>query len=187
MAHVESDSGESDSGESDPQSADTMLGLQSASDSEGCDSEEGGPVPAIYRVSELMPLSTFSAWDEINASLDVRLTGPNSLKGLYDEADFARSHLKKTSSALVKGLTPAKAALFCVKQIQAEGITEDLRIAFAKLLPHLLWRAEQSPELEIDILGLQNQFTLYQRLPLKTQKAIADYLGDGFPKPTRHL
>ena len=67
--------------------------------------------------------------------------------GLCNEAHFARSHLKKTLSTLLEGSTQAKAALFCLKQIRSEDITEDLQIAFAKLLPHSLLHAENLPEL----------------------------------------
>ena len=130
-----------------------------------------------YRVSELIPLSTSPAWDEINASPSIRLTGSDSLTGFCNEARFARSHLKKTMSALLKGATQAKAALFCLKQIQSKDITKDLQIAFAKLLPHSLSHAEQLPELRTAIKQLQTQqHLIYQSLPVETQKAITDYL-----------
>ncbi|KAF8813059.1 hypothetical protein BYT27DRAFT_7251286 [Phlegmacium glaucopus] len=176
MAHVESDSEKSD-----PQSVDTMLDIHSISDSEEWDSEEGGPESAIYQVSELTPLSTFPQWDEINASLNIRLIGPKSLKGLCDEAHFARSHLTMTSSALINGSTQAKAALFCVEQICAGGIAEDLRTAFAKLLPRSLLHAEKLLTLTLAIQSLKTDDALYQSLPSDTQKAITDYLGQHPP------
>jgi hypothetical protein len=131
-----------------------------------------------YRVSELIPLSTSPAWDEISASLNIRLTGSDSLTGFCDEARFSRSHLKKTMSALLKGSTQANAALFCVKQIQCDDITDfsDLQIAFAKLLPHSLLLAEKLPELITQVQKLRTQQFTYQRLPVETQKAITDYL-----------
>ena len=46
-----------------------------------------------YRVSELIPLSISPVWDEIKASLNICLTGSDSLTSLCDEAHFARSHL----------------------------------------------------------------------------------------------
>ena len=139
------------------------------------DSENGSE--DIYMVSKLIPLSTSPAWDEINASLDIRLTGSDSLKGFCDEAHFARSRLKRTLFALLKGSTQSKAALFCLKQIQSEDITEDLRIAFAKLLPHSLLHAWKLPELRTAIQCLQTQHLIYQRLPVETRKAITDYLN----------
>ena len=131
-----------------------------------------------YRVSnsKLTPLSTSPAWDEINASLNIRLTGSDSLTGVCDEARFVRLHLKKTMSVLLEGSTQAKAALFCTKQIQSEDITKDLQIAFAKLLPYSLLHAEQLPELNTAIQQLSTQRLIYQRLPVETRKAITDYL-----------
>ena len=135
------------------------------------------PETAGYQVSELTPLSISPAWDEINAQLNIRMTGPDSLQGLCDEAHFARSRLTKTSSALLNDSTQAKAALFCLEQITDEDTTEDLRFAFAKLLPHSLSHASQLPELttNIQILLIQHA-TLYKRLPLVTTNAIEDYL-----------
>ena len=129
-----------------------------------------------YRVSNLMPLITSPAWDEINASLNIRLTGPDSLLSLCDEARFARSHLKMTMSALLKGSKQARAALFCLKEIQSVHITKDLQIAFAKLLTHSLFHAEQLPELRTAIQQLRTQRIIYQRLPVETQKAMTEYL-----------
>lgn len=129
-----------------------------------------------YMVSELVPLTTSLAWDEINASLNIRLKGSDSLTGLCDEAHFARSHLKKTMSALLKGSKQAKAALFCLKQIQSEDIPEDLQTAFAKLLPHSLLHAEQLPKLRTAIQQLRTQHLIYERLPVETRKAITEYL-----------
>ena len=126
-----------------------------------------------YRVSDLIPLSTSPAWDEIN----IRLIGSDSLTGLCNEAHFARSHLIKTMSSLLKGSTQAKAALFCLKQIQSADITKDLQIAFAKPLPHSLFHAEELPELRIAIQQLRTQHLIYQRLPVETRKAITDYLS----------
>jgi hypothetical protein len=116
--------------------------------------------------------------DKVIALLNIRLTGPNSLKGFCDEAHFARLHLTVTSSALVDGLTQAKAALFCLEQIQSEDITKDLHIAFAELLSHsLLHATRQLPELRTAIQILLTQhLALYQKLPSETQKAITDYL-----------
>ncbi|KAF8800860.1 hypothetical protein BYT27DRAFT_6821233 [Phlegmacium glaucopus] len=193
MAHVESDEGSADSmpglqSVSNTDSGSDISNTDSGSDISQWDSEEeaGGPGSTIYRVLELAPLSTFPAWDEINASLNIRLTGPNSLKGLCNEAHFARSHLTTTSSALVNGSTQAKAALFCLKQIQSKGITKDLHIAFVKLLPHSLLHATQLPELRTAIQSLQTQhLTVYQRLPLETQNAITDYLHGGSQKPRK--
>ena len=129
------------------------------------------------RVSKLMPpLSTSPAWDEINASLNIRLIGSESLRGLCDEAHFVRPHLKKTMSILLEGSTQAKAALFCIEQIQSKDITKDLQIAFAKLLPHSLLHAQQLPELKTAIQQLQTQCLIYKRLPMKTRKAIIEYL-----------
>jgi len=137
-----------------------------------------GPKTASYQVSQLTPLSTSPAWDEINAQLDIRLTGPESLRGLCHEAHFVRSRLMKTSSALLTDFTQAEAAFFCLEQITDENTTEDLRVAFAKLLPHSLSHASQWPELTINILNLvTNLPTLCQRLPLVTMNAIEDYFG----------
>jgi hypothetical protein len=129
-----------------------------------------------YRVYKLIPLTTSPAWDEIDALLNIRLEGPDSLLGLCEEARFARSHLIKTMSALLKGSKQARAALFCLKQMHSADITEDLQIAFAKLLPHSLFHAEQSPELRTAIQQLQTQHLIYQILPVETRKAITDYL-----------
>ena len=134
-----------------------------------------GPKSASYRVSDLTPLSTSPAWDEINAQLNIRLTGADSLQGLCDEAHFVRSHLTKTLSALLNEFTQEKAALFCLEQIIDENTKEDLRVAFAKLLPHSLSHARQSPELTTNIQILVTQHrTLYNGLPF-TPKAITDY------------
>src|ERR1700722_18072988 len=73
MTHVESDEGSTDS-------MPRLHSVSNTSDSEESDSEEGGPGSAIYSVSELTPLSTSPAWDDINASLNIRLTGANSLR-----------------------------------------------------------------------------------------------------------
>ena len=129
-----------------------------------------------YSVYKLIPLTTSPAWDEIGALLNIRLKGPDSLLGLCDEARFARSHLKKTMSVLLKGSKQARAALFCLKQMHSTDITNELQIAFAKLLPHSLFHAEQLPELRTAVQQLQTQHVIYQRLPLETQKAITDYL-----------
>ena len=129
-----------------------------------------------YMVSKLIPLSTSPVWDEINASLNIRLTGSDSLTGFCDEAHFTRSHHKKTLSVLLEGSTQTKAALFCLMQIQSEDISEDLQIAFAKLLPHSLLHAEKLPELKAAIMRLRSQDIIYQRLPLMTRKAIIVYL-----------
>ena len=129
-----------------------------------------------YMVSKLIPLSTSPAWDEIDVSLNIHLTGSDSLTGFCDEAHFARSHLKKMMSALLKSSTQANAALFCLEQIQSEDILEDLQIAFAKLLPHSLLHAEKLPELRTAIMRLRSQDVIYQRLPLETRKAITIYL-----------
>ena len=166
-------------------SDDSMPALQSVSEDDSeYDSEDSQQVrwkekpraSLTYRASKLIPLSTSPEWDEINASLNIHLTGPDSLMGLCDEAHFARSHLKKTMSALLKGSKQSKAALFCLKQIQSEDITEDLQIAFAKLLPHSLLHAEQLPELRTAIQQLRTQHLIYERLPMGTRKAITDYL-----------
>ncbi len=137
-----------------------------------------GPISASYPTSQLTPLTTSPAWHEINAQLNIHLTGPDSLQGLCDEAHFARSCLTKTSSALLKKSTQAEAARFCIEQIKDEDTTEDLRVAFAKLLPHSLSHAKPLPKLMTDILNLQTQhYTIYNRLPLETTKAITDYVG----------
>jgi len=52
-----------------------------------------------YPVSQMTPLSMSPVWDEINARLNIRLTGPDSLEGFCEGAHFARSRLTKTSSA----------------------------------------------------------------------------------------
>ncbi len=79
-----------------------------------------GPISASYPTSQLTPLTTSPAWHEINAQLNIHLTGPDSLQGLCDEAHFARSCLTKTSSALLKKSTQAEAARFCIEQIKDE-------------------------------------------------------------------
>ena len=103
-----------------------------------------------FRASELIPLSTSSAWDEIYASLNAspyfHLTGPDSLASLCDEAHFVRSNLKKTWSTLIEGSTQADAALFCLK-LMRDDVLGELQIAFAKLLPHSLLHADKLPEL----------------------------------------
>ena len=129
-----------------------------------------------YSVYKLIPLTTSPAWDEIGALLNNRLKGPDSLLGLCDEARFARSHLKKTMSVLLKGSKQARAALFCLKQMHSTDITKELQIAFAKLLPHSLFHAEQLPELRTAVQQLQTQHVIYQNLTVETQKAITDYL-----------
>ena len=142
------------------------------------------PVSASYLVSQLAPLSTSPAWDEISAQLNIPLTGPGSLQGLCDEAHFARSRLTKTSATLLNDSTQANAALFCFKQMRDGDNTEDLRVAFAKLLPHSLSHAKQLPKLTTDIQILLTQHpTLYKRLPLVTMEAITDYLGR-LPSPS---
>jgi hypothetical protein len=174
--------------ESDSESADTAG--PDSSDSDGSELNPGeevrGPGSTIYHVIELTPLSIFPAWDEVNASLNIRLEGPNSLKGLCDEAHFARMHLTMTSSAFVNGSTQAKAALFCLKQIQSKDITKDLHIAFSKLLSHsLLHSTRQLPELINAIQMLRTQhLALYQILPSETQIAITDYLEPVYQNPT---
>ena len=129
-----------------------------------------------YEVSKMTPLSTSPAWDEVDASLKIRLTGSDSLMGLCDDAHFARSHLKETLSALLKGSTQAKAAFFCLEQMQSDDITQDLQITFAKLLPHSLLHANHLPELRTAIQQLRSQHLIYQILPAETRKAITDYL-----------
>ena len=130
-----------------------------------------------YRASKLIPLITSPAWDEINASLNIHLTGPDSLLGLCDEARFARSHLKNTMSALLRGSKQARAALFCLKQMQSVDISKDLQIAFAKLLTHSLFHAEQLPELRTAIIKqLLTQPLIYQILPEETREAITEYI-----------
>jgi hypothetical protein len=171
-------------------SADEMPGVshtsESDDDSEGVDdydSEDSEQVLRAsrslnyYGVSTMTPLSTSPAWDEVNASLNIRLTGSDSLKGLCDDAHFARSHLKKTMTALLTGSTQAKAALFCLEQLQSEDISEDLQTAFAKLLPHSLLHAKQFKlsELKTAIQQLQTRHLIYERLPAETQRAITDY------------
>ena len=171
-----------------PDSDDSMSAFHSVSDASNSEyeSEDSEQVQwenprasrsLTYRVSKLTPLFTSPAWDEINASLNIHLTGSDSLTGLCDEAHFARSHLRRTLSTLLKGSTQAKAALFCLTQIQSEDITEDLQIAFAKLLPHSLLHAKQLPELGTAIQQLRNQHLIYPRLPVDTRKAITDYLN----------
>jgi hypothetical protein len=81
-----------------------------------------------------------------------------------------------TMSALLKGSKQARAALFCLKEIQSVHITKDLQIAFAKLLTHSLFHAEQLPELRTAIQQLRTQHIIYQRLPVETQKAMTEYL-----------
>ena len=123
--------------ESDTNSDSTMPSLQSVSDvgyytEDSTDSEDSVDSERIrrrqalkaktsksasYRVSQLAPLSTSPAWDEINAQLNIPLRGPESLRGLCDEAHFARSRLRKTLSALLNDYTQAEAALFCLEQI----------------------------------------------------------------------
>ena len=168
-------------------SVDSMPSLHSVTETDDDDDDYDGeqvrqrerpgvPRSPPYRVSELIPLSTSPEWDEINTSLNIYMTGSDSLMGLCDEARFARSRLKETMSVLLEGPTQAKAALFCIKQIQSEDITKELQIAFAKLLPHSLFHAEQSPELKAAIHQLRTQSLIYQRLPVETRKAITDYL-----------
>ena len=172
-----------------PDSDDSMPALQSVSatsnenDSIDDDSDEEcwreelrASRPVAYSVSKLIPLFTSPAWDEINVSLNIRMKGSDSLMSFCDEICFARSHLKKTMSALLKGSKQARAALFCFEQIQSNDITEDLQIAFAKLLPHSLLHAERSPRLRTAIQQLRTQHLIYQRLPVETRKAISDYL-----------
>ena len=178
-AHIESDS-EYDEGSS-------MPGLQSVSNTSE-DNDDSKRIrregSASYQVSQLTPLSTSPAWDEINAQLNIPLTGPESLKSLCDEAHFTRSRLTKTSSTLLNDFTQAKAALLCLEQITDENTTEDLRVAFAKLLPHSLSHARQWPELVTNIQILLTQHsTLCKRLPLVTMNAIAEYLRR-FPTPS---
>ena len=183
---------------SDPESDDSTRAVCSKkkSDSEDFDDNEQirweqalkskGPVSASYSVYQLTPLSTSSAWDEINTQLNIRLKGPDFLQSLCDEAHFVRSCLTKTSSALLNDLTQAKAALFCVKQITNKRTTEDLRVAFAKLLPHSLSHARpQWPELTTNIQILLTQHpTLCESLPSVTMQAITDYLRR-LPSPIR--
>jgi len=194
--------------ESDSESDSSISGIQSVSNSSDDSEDSGvsstgddfedfakrirrgqalkakGPELASYRVSDLTPLSTSPAWVEINARLNIRLTGPDSLQSLCDEAHFARWCLTKTSLALLNDLTQAKAALFCLEQIANENTTEDLRVAFAKILPYSLSHTCQSPELTTNIRILLTQHpTLCKRLPLVTTKAMADYLSR-FPSPS---
>ena len=92
------------------------------------------------------------------------MTGPDSLQGLCDEAHFARSCLMKTSAALLNESTQAKAARFCLEQIKDGDITEDLRFAFAKLLPYSLSHTKQLPELTVGIQTLLTQHpTIYKK------------------------
>ena len=157
---------------SDSDDNDSVCSMQGPPEDDSKDDSEES-----YKISELTPLSTSPAWDEINASLNIRVTGSDSLMGLCNEALFARSHLKGTMSALLKGPTQARAALFCAKEIQSKDITEDLQFAFAKLLPHSLLHAEQLPELTTAIRRLGTQHFIYLRLPVETQKAITGYLA----------
>ena len=176
-SHLVSDTSEEDDSEYDSDDSE-----DSDYDSEDSEEVRWREEPRVsrsltYRASKLIPLSTSSAWDELNASRTIHLTGSDSLKGFCDEAHFARSHLKKTLSALLQGSKQSKAAFFCLKQIQSKDITEDLQIAFAKLLPHSLLYAERLPELRTAIQWLQTQHLIYQRLPVETRKAMTDYLN----------
>ena len=172
VIHSVSDSSEDDSDdfESDSDNSEQVRWRESPRAS-----RSDSPV-SKYSVYKLTPLTTSPAWDEIDALLNIRLKGPDSLLGLCDEASFARSHLKKTMSVLLKGSKQARAALFCLKQIHSTDISKELQIAFAKLLPHSLFHAEQLPELRTAVQQLQTQHVIYQRLPVETWKAITDYL-----------
>ena len=131
-----------------------------------------------YPVSQMTPLSISPVWDEINAQLNIRLTGPDSLEGFCEGAHFARSRLTKTSSALLNDSTQANAALFCLEQIKDAHVAEDVRVAFAKLLPHSLSYAKKLPELTTAIGTLLTQHpTIYKSLPQVTMEGITDYLG----------
>ena len=120
-----------------------------------------------YELSNLQPAGTYSGQ---NQHVQMRLSQ-------FRCADGNANHCN--------GFTQAKAALFCLEQIADENTTEDLRVAFGKLLSHSLSHACQSPELTTNIQNLLTQHpTICKRLPLVTTKAIADYLRR-FPTPSR--
>ncbi|KAF9563551.1 hypothetical protein CPC08DRAFT_318258 [Agrocybe pediades] len=130
-----------------------------------------------YHVSKMAPLSTSSTWDEINARLNIKLMGPDSLQGLCDEASFARSNLPATMSTFLGKYTQARSAVFCLEQILSQDTKDVMRSAFATLLPDLLARAEATAPLisAIETLLTENP-AICKRLPPETMKSIASYL-----------
>ncbi|KAF4612512.1 hypothetical protein D9613_012743 [Agrocybe pediades] len=132
----------------------------------------------ICDASDICPLTTSSKWDEVDTRLDFKLVGPDSLRGLCNEARFARLNLPATMSILLDKSRQARAADFCLQHIMsAETEGTQWRSGLATLLPDLLTRAEATPTLTSSIGTLLAAHpAIFARLPLETMKSIANYL-----------
>ncbi|KAF4620557.1 hypothetical protein D9613_000082 [Agrocybe pediades] len=130
-----------------------------------------------YHILQIAPLSISSKWDEINAQLNIKLLGPDSLQGFCDEASFARSNLPTTMSHFLKKSKQASSAVFCLEQILSEDTEDVMRSAFANLLPDLLSHAQATVKLtsSIETLLTANP-AIRKQLPPEMMSSITSYL-----------
>jgi len=155
----------------------------------GADEGDIKPTSAPRRVHKyslriLTCLTTSPKWDKVVTStgLSISSRGLDALRCVLDQAPFVRSRLPKTSSCLRKSYLQEAAAIFCITKITDLPTPNDLRMAFAELLPNSLTLAGQSPELSVRLRNLQaSPNRLFKRLPLQTQHAITDYLSSQNP------
>ena len=149
-----------------------------------------GSKPVNHYVPDVIPFVAFTQWDEVRDKLDISLKGPDVLVGLCDEAEFARTHLPGTLSAILTGSVQVKASIFCLNEIKSSSIRNDARIAFGKLLSQSLSHSQQSSNLTASIEDLLTKHpNICEKLPSVTMEAISKYLDSipsrvGPTKPT---
>jgi len=181
--------------EEDTGSAEDTESEEDADSSPDRDSKQAGsskevePTIATHRVrkypiNHLAPLTTSPTWDKvvIDTGLNIPSRGLDALRSILNEAPFVRSRLPKTSLALRLKSKQVASAGFCITQITDGSTPEDLRVAFSELLPDSLALAQESPKLSIQLRNLLSHTDgLYDRLPLRTQRAITDCLVSSSP------
>jgi len=159
------------------------LVLPETSDADGIFSRAGtanrtetGTPPTIYNAIDIAPLIGLPGWDKLKTQINVALRGPQAIQGLCDEADFVRSYLPKTRSSILQKAVQTEGSLFCIKEMCSVDIGEDVRLAFANLLPDSLFYAERSQDLIASISALRTLHAkLLTKLPLYTFNAIMNW------------
>jgi len=149
-----------------------------------------GSKPVNHYVPDVIPFVAFAEWDEVRDKLNISLKGPDVLVGLCDEAEFARTRLPGTLSAILTGSVQVKASIFCLNEIKSSSIRNDARIAFGKLLSQSLSHSQQASNLTASIEDLLTKHpNICKKLPSVTMQAISKYLDSipsrvGPTKPT---
>jgi len=137
---------------------------------------ESGSLPTIYNAIDIAPLIGLAGWDKVKTQVNIALRGPQVIQGLCDEAEFVRSYLPKTRSSILQKTVQTESSLFCIREMCSVHIGEDVRLAFANLLPESLFYAERSQDLIASIEALRTLHAkICPNLPLYTLNVIMNW------------